>query len=46
MRIYQRMLKRYRKLMAGRDLPAELAAFTDALMLKYNAAQRLLNGED
>ena len=46
MRIYQRMLKRYRKQMAGRDLPAELAAFTDALMLKYNAAQRLLNGED
>lgn len=45
-RIYQRMLKRYRKLMTGRDLPAEVAAFTDALMLKFNAAQRLLNGDD
>ena len=45
-RIYQRMLKRYRKLTAGRDLPAEVAAFTDALMLKFNAAQRLLNGDD
>lgn len=45
-RIYQRMHKRYRKLMAGRDLPAELAIFKDALCLRYNAAQRLLNGDD
>jgi hypothetical protein len=40
------MLKRYRKLMAGRDLPAELATFKEALCLKFNTAQRLLNGED
>jgi hypothetical protein len=45
-RILARMRKRYRKLMAGRDLPAELAAFTDALCLRYNAAQRLFNGDD
>jgi hypothetical protein len=45
-RIVARMRKRYRKLMADRDLPAELAAFTDALCLRYNAAQRLFNGED
>jgi hypothetical protein len=45
-RIYQRMLKRYRKLMAGRDLPAELATFTEALTLKFSVAQRLLNGDD
>ncbi len=42
-RIYQRMLKRYRKAMQGRNLPAELATFRDALCLRYNAAQRLLN---
>jgi len=45
-RIYQRMLKRYRKLMAGRDLPAELATFTEALTLKFSLAQQLLNGDD
>jgi hypothetical protein len=45
-RIYQRMLKRYRKLMTGRDLPAELATFKDVLCLRYNAAQRLFNGGD
>jgi hypothetical protein len=44
-RILMRMRNRYRKLMAGRDLPAELATFTNALMLKFNAAQRLLGGE-
>lgn len=44
-RIYQRMLK-HRKLMAGRDVPAEVEAFKDALRLRYNAAQRLLNEED
>jgi hypothetical protein len=32
--------------MAGRDLPAELATFKDALQLRYNAAQRLFNGDD
>ena len=45
-RIYQRMLKRYRKLMAGRDFPAELATFAESLTLKFSAAQRLLNGDD
>lgn len=45
-RILGRMRKRYRKLMAGRDLRAEMAKFTDALCLRYNAAQRLFNGED
>lgn len=42
-RIYMRMRKRYRKLMAGRDLPAELATFKEALTLKFSTAQRLLN---
>ena len=42
----QRMRKRYRKLMAGRDLAAELAAFAGALTLKFSAAQELLNGDD
>ncbi len=39
---------RYRKLdVAYRDLPfTEMAAFRDALQLKYNAAQRLFNGGD
>jgi hypothetical protein len=32
--------------MAGRDLPAELATFTEALTLKFSVAQRLLNGDD
>jgi hypothetical protein len=45
-RIYARMRNRFRKAMAGRDLPAELATFKDALQLKYNAAQRLFNGDD
>jgi hypothetical protein len=40
------MLNRFRKAMEGRNLPAELAAFKDALQLKYNAAQRLFNGGD
>jgi hypothetical protein len=45
-RIYQRMLKRYRKKLEGRDLPAELEAFREALSQKFNAARRLLNGND
>jgi hypothetical protein len=45
-RIYQRMRNRFRKAMVGRDLPAELATFKDALQLRYNAAQRLFNGDD
>jgi hypothetical protein len=45
-RIYARMLKRYRKVMAGRDIPAELAMFTEALTLKFSTAQRLLNGDE
>jgi len=45
-RIYQRMKNRFRKAVEGRDLPAELAAFKDALQLKYNAAQRLFNGDE
>ena len=45
-RIYQRMLKRYRKAMQGRNVPAEIDALTDALSLRYDAAQRLFNGDD
>jgi hypothetical protein len=45
-RIQTRMRNRYRKAMQGRDLPAELASFTDALQLKYNSAQRLFNSGD
>ena len=45
-RIYQRMHKRYRKAMEGRNVPAEVEAFRDALCLRYNAAQRLFNGDD
>jgi hypothetical protein len=45
-RIYKRMRNRYRKAMHGRNLPAELATFKDALCQRYNAAQRLFNGED
>jgi hypothetical protein len=45
-RIYMRMRNRYRKTMQGRNLPAELAIFKDALCLRYNAAQRLFNGGD
>jgi hypothetical protein len=32
--------------MAGRDIPAELATFKEALTLKLSTAQRLLNGDD
>jgi hypothetical protein len=45
-RIIQRMHKRYRELMSGRDLAKELATFRDALAIRYNAAQRLFNGDD
>jgi len=45
-RIYMRMRNRYRKAVEGRDLAQEFATFTDALSLRYNAAQRLFNGED
>ena len=45
-RIMQRMLKRYRMQMDGRDLPAELAGFVEALSIRLNAAQRLFNGDD
>jgi hypothetical protein len=45
-RIYLRMRNRFRQSMAGRDLPAEIATFKDALSLRYNAAQRLFNGDD
>jgi hypothetical protein len=45
-RIYMRMRNHYRKVNTGRDLAAETEAFRDALQLKYNAAQRLLNGDD
>jgi hypothetical protein len=45
-RIYQRMRNRYRKLMAGRDIPAELVTFREALTLKFRTAHRLLNGDD
>jgi hypothetical protein len=30
----------------GRDIPAELAMFTEALTLKFSTAQRLLNGDE
>jgi hypothetical protein len=40
------MRNRYRKAMQGRDVVQELATFKDALALRYNAAQRLFNGED
>ena len=45
-RILQRMLKRFRKQLAGRDLPAELEAFVEALSMRLNAAQRLFSGDD
>jgi hypothetical protein len=44
-RIYQRMKKRFRKAVKGRDLSEEVAIFTEALTLKSSAAQRLLAGE-
>lgn len=45
-RLGARMRNRFRKLMSGRDLKQELVAFKDALALRFNAAQRLFNGED
>jgi hypothetical protein len=48
-RCYSRILnqmRKYRTLDAGRDFTAELAAFTEALALKFNVAQRLLNAAD
>jgi hypothetical protein len=45
-RIYQRMYKRYRNEMEGRNIPAEVEAFKDALCLSYNLAQRLFNGDE
>jgi hypothetical protein len=45
-RIGARMRNRYRKAVEGRNLPAELVKFKDALCLRYNAAQRLFNGGD
>jgi hypothetical protein len=45
-RTHYRMHNRYRKLMAGRDIPAKLATFKEALTLKLSTAQRLLNGDD
>jgi len=45
-RILNAMRRRYRKLTAGRDFTADLEAFTEALTLKFNHAQRLLNGPD
>jgi hypothetical protein len=43
-RIFGRMRQRYGKLMAGRDVTAELATFKEALTLRFSAAQRLLGG--
>jgi hypothetical protein len=45
-RIYNRMRSRFRKAMQGRNVPAEIEAFKDTLQLRYNAAQRLFNGEE
>jgi hypothetical protein len=40
-------IRRYRKQQTvGRNLPAEIEAFKDGLALSYNAAQRLLNGDE
>jgi len=33
-----------RQIEAGRDIPAELATFKEALTIKFSTAQRLLNG--
>jgi hypothetical protein len=43
-RLFGRMRQRYRKLMAGRDLPAEMATLKEALTLSFSAAQKLLGG--
>jgi hypothetical protein len=32
--------------MQGRDLAQEFATFKDALAIRYNAAQRLFNGDE
>jgi hypothetical protein len=40
------MRNRYRNIVKGRDLAQELATFKDTLQLRYNAAQRLFNGDD
>jgi hypothetical protein len=45
-RIGHRMRVRRRNVYAGRDIPAEIAMFTEALTLKFSTAQRLLNGDD
>jgi hypothetical protein len=45
-RILARMRNRYRKAIKGRDLAQEFATFKDALSRRYNAAQRLFNGDD
>jgi hypothetical protein len=45
-RIHSRMRNRFRKALQGRNLPVELESFKDALQLRYNAAQRLFNGDD
>jgi hypothetical protein len=45
-RILARMRTRYRKAMEGRNPDKELETFKDALALRYNAAQRLLNGDE
>ena len=45
-RLGWRMRKRYRKLMAGRNLAKEFAAFKEALCQRYDTAQRLFNGDD
>lgn len=44
-RLYQRMRDRFRKAMEGRNLPQEIAELKDSLCRRYNAAQRLFNGE-
>jgi hypothetical protein len=45
-RFHARMKRRYKRLMQGRDIEAETAAFANALQLRYNTAQRLFNGDD
>jgi len=42
-KIFMRMRKRHRKLTAGRNIPEEIAELRDALLLRYNTAQRLLS---
>jgi hypothetical protein len=45
-RILGRMRTRSQKLMANRDVPAELATFKEALTLRFSTAQKLLGGND